>query len=237
MKYEAKNDGSGNAVSVAAGTPYTSVTQPTAVAKSTAACSGCHLVTEAEWMTIAANIISVPSNWSGGAVGSGYIYRGHGDSNPASTLAATTDDNNSYYGTGNSSSSGPDQRRTLTLTNGQVIWDFAGNAWEWTGSIDANMQPGFSGESAQAWKEWNNPSLLMNGLSTISRPGTISAQVGTWSSDEGIGRLQSNYGATSVGVFVRGGSYGGGTYNGILALSTNNTFSNSDPSVGFRVAK
>lgn len=238
MKYDAKNDGSGNAVSVAAGTPWVNIAQAGAISKSAAACAGCHLMSEAEWMTIASSIISVPSNWSGGAVGSGYIFRGHGDSNPSGPLAASTDDTNGYYGTGNSSASGTDQRRTLTLTNGQVIWDFAGNVWQWTsGDINANAQLGFAGESTAAWKQWNDPNLLMNGFPTIGRPGTISAQVGSWSTAQGIGMLQSNYGSSAVDGLMRGGSYGGGTYDGVLTLSSGNLPTVTDSSLGFRVAK
>ncbi|QNO38655.1 hypothetical protein H4J02_06600 [Protaetiibacter sp. SSC-01] len=92
MKYEAKNDGSGNAVSTAAGTPWVSISQTNAIAVAAAACSGCHLLTEAEWMTLAADVLSVKHNWSGGAVGSGHIYQGHVNNNPASSLAASTND-------------------------------------------------------------------------------------------------------------------------------------------------
>ena len=40
----------------------------------------------AEWMTLAANVLSVPSNWSGGSVGSGYIYSGHNDNDPPNPI-------------------------------------------------------------------------------------------------------------------------------------------------------
>jgi len=50
MKYEAKNDGSNNAVSTAAGTIWVNISQADAITKSAAACTGCHLITEAEWM-------------------------------------------------------------------------------------------------------------------------------------------------------------------------------------------
>src|SRR5665648_508893 len=129
MKYEAKNV-SGVATSQATGTPWVSITQTTSLSTATAACSGCHLITEAEWMTLAQNVLSVASNWSSGSVGSGYIYSGHNDNSPANSLAADSNDNNGYSGTGNSSPS--NQRRTLTLTNGEVIWDMAGNVDEWT---------------------------------------------------------------------------------------------------------
>ncbi len=94
------------------------------------ACSsigGGHLITNNEWMTIARNIEQVSSNWSGNAIGSGYIYSGHNDTVPGVSLRAAIDDFDGYYGTGNSSSSGANQRRTLALANGEVVWDMSGN--------------------------------------------------------------------------------------------------------------
>lgn len=44
-------------------------------------------------MTIAQNVFGVASNWSGGAVGSGYIYSGHNDNDPAYALQVTDTSN------------------------------------------------------------------------------------------------------------------------------------------------
>lgn len=239
MKYDAKNDGSNNAVSVAAGTPWVNITQAQALSQSRAACSGCHLITDAEWMTLAANVLSVPSNWSGGAVGSGYIYSGHSDNAPANALAADTNDANGYAGETNT---GGNQRRTLTLTNGQVIWDLAGNVNQWTsGTINGGGQPGLSSDSAYSFKDWNNPSLLMNSLSTISRPSNISAQAASWGSAQGIGELYTNYAETATNAIMRGGmwSYNAayGPVSGVLMIDTVYNASVANSGIGFRVAK
>ncbi|MFZ2126293.1 MAG: prepilin-type N-terminal cleavage/methylation domain-containing protein [Candidatus Microsaccharimonas sp.] len=235
MKYEAKNS-SGFTVSEAAGAPWVSISQTSAIATATGACSGCHLITEAEWMTIAANVLSVASNWSGGSVGSGYIYSGHNDNVPANSLAASTDDNDGYSGTGQTT--GSNQRRTLTLTNGEVIWDLAGNVYEWTNAtIASGQQPGLSGESAFAWKEWNNGSLLMNGLPVNSRPSAISGTVASYSSTQGIGQLYSNYSNTNTRTYLRGGDWGNANYTGVLTLVLSDTPSSAYSTVGFRVAK
>ncbi len=232
MKYEAKNSG-GIATSQASGAPWVNISQTSATTTAAAACSGCHLMTEAEWMTIAANVLSVPSNWSGGAVGSGYIYSGHNDNSPSSALAAATTDSDGYSGTGNSSGN---QRRTLTLSNGEVIWDIAGNVWEWTsGTIAAGQQPGLSGEAAYVWKQWNSPSLLMNGLPGSSQPSAAGA--GSYSSTQGIGQLYSNYGETGTRAVRRGGAWGNGTYAGVLALGLSDAPSSAHAYLGFRASR
>jgi prepilin-type N-terminal cleavage/methylation domain-containing protein len=125
MKYEAKIQGNDNGnqtysssfipESRPTGTPWVNISQTNAIAEAQTVpgCTGCHLINEAEWMTIAQNVLSVASNWSGGAVGSGYIYSGHNDNAPGSALAADTSDTNGYIGETNT---GGNQRRTLTLT-------------------------------------------------------------------------------------------------------------------------
>lgn len=231
MKYQAKNAG-GTAVSQASGTPWVSISQTNAIATASSACDGCHLVTEAEWMTLAANVLSVNSNWSGGSVGSGYIYSGHNDNNPANSLAASSDDDG-YSGTGNSSGN---QRRTLTLTNGEVIWDMAGNVYEWTNAtIAGGQQPGLSGESAYAWKQWNNGSLQVSGLPSSSQPS--SAGAGSWSSTQGIGQLYSNSGEAGLRAFRRGGDWYGSSNAGVLTLNLSSAPSYTNMTIGFRVAR
>lgn len=237
MKYDAKNV-NGQAISQAAGTPWVNINQNDAVAVSAAACPTCHLISESEWMTIAANVLNVPSNWSGGTVGSGYIYRGHSDSSPANSLAASTDDTNGYYGTGNSASSGTDQRRTLNLSNGEVIWDLAGNVYEWTNYVmPGNQQPGLSGESSYAYKEWNNASIIWNGFPYASRASNITQAAG-WTSANGIGELYSNAAETGTHGFMRGSAWYSGTGgSGVLNLIINDPITYTGTSVGFRVAK
>jgi formylglycine-generating enzyme required for sulfatase activity len=237
MKYEAKQVGSTTTpISQASGTPWANISQTTAIANSpnVAGCTGCHLITEAEWLTIAQNVLNVASNWSGGSVGSGYIYSGHNDNAPASALAADTNDSNGYSGETNT---GGNQRRTLTLTNGEVIWDLSGNVWEWTAGTSTTGQPGITGEAGYAWKEW--PNVTTNGTNPTnpSPAGTNLTGASTWNSSEGVGQPYSYAGESAVRGFFCGGSWSYGAFAGVLALGLNYAPSDTNTSVGFRVSR
>lgn len=238
MKYEAKNVG-GVATSQAGGAPWTSISQSAAGTTASAACSGCHLVTSAEWLTIAHNLLSVDSNWTGGTIGSGSVYSGHNDNNPASLLAADSNDGNGYSGTGNTSGSGPEQRRTLTLSNGAVIWDLVGNAWEWVEGTTsgAGNQPGTIAGTGYAYRAWDTPNLLKGNFRTFF-PSFGNASAATWSSSQGIGQVYASNTEGGLSVFRRGaGLATGGTNAGLFTITANNVPTTSDPTFSFRVAK
>jgi hypothetical protein len=247
MKYEAKNAGSNIPVSTATGTPFVSVSQTNAATYSAnvVGCTGCHLITEAEWMTIAQNVLSVPSNWSSGIVGTGYIYSGHNDNAPASALAAVADDNEGYSDTGNNATDatvtngvvGKAQRRTLTLSNGQVIWDLAGNVSEWTSGTATNNQPGITA-GGYNWREY----IAITNLGTLPAPNVFPTATGfsgasTWNSTNGIGQIYSDSGESVLHGFTRGGIWNGGVNAGVLSLYLNSVISRTAVNLGFRVSR
>jgi hypothetical protein len=236
MKYEAKNVG-GVATSQAALNPWVSINQTTAITTAAAACSGCHLITEAEWMTIAQNVLSVPSNWSSSTVGTGYIYSGHNDNVPANSLVAALD-NDPYNGTGQSSPS--NQKRTLTLTNGEVIWDLAGNVSEWTNATIQSpaIQPGASG--GYYWRDWT--SLSVYGTLSIDPYPSATGIPGSnnWNSSYGVGRIFSSAVETGKRVFIRSGYWGESIGNvGVLTLffGESSNGGGAYDSLGFRVSR
>jgi len=238
MKYEAKQVGATNVpISEAANTPWTAITQANAATYSAnvVGCTGCHLITEAEWLTIAQNVLGVASNWSGGSVGSGYIYSGNNDATPNTKLAADTDDNNGYFGTGESAPS--NQRRTLTLSNGGVIWDMAGNVFDRTAGTCTGGQPGLvPGEASYAWKEW--PTLVVPGTLSpnVFPSGTGIAGAGAWTSANGIGELYSQTGDLAIKGYLRGASYGRTIQAGVMSLYLMLDPSGTPATAGFRVA-
>lgn len=233
MKYEAK-DVNGNATSQANKEPWVDINQNMATILANNSCKGCHLITENEWMTIAQNILSVSDNWKSNKVGVGSISIGHSNSKPAKALGASSSDDDSYFGL--DSSDDFSQRRTLKLTNGQIIWDFSGNVAEWTSGMTTGGQPGMKSDSTYSWKEWNL--IDQNGFLPVKpMPSYGNDNAGIWSSNQGIGRLYSNSNDVNPTSFIRGGSYDSGTNSGVMSLNMSNHMEYHDLTTGFRVSK
>lgn len=242
-KYPMKQASSTVPISQAAGSPWVNVTQNDAIAlaPNVAGCSGCHLITDAEWLTVAQNVMSVGSNWSGGTVGSGAMYVGHTDGAPGNTLASDTDDTNGYYGVTNT---GGSQRRTLTLTTGAVIWDFVGNVNTWTSDImPAGMTPGRTNGYTN-WTDYNDSTVNYNGLSSIDLPSTASPSAANWThSNQGIGMLRGAYTSSTSWAYMRGCYYAADIdptappHCGIFTLYFGNTPTTKSIGEGFRVTQ
>jgi len=242
MKYEAKQVGTTTTpISQAAGTPWVSISQTTAITNSqnVASCTGCHLITEAEWMTIAQNVLSVASNWRDNVVGTAssstnYIYSGHNDNNPANALAASSNDNDGYFGTSNTTGN---QRRTLTLTNGEVIWDLSGNVYDWTaGTVQTPIvQPGVT-SAGYAWREWTAITNAGTLPISISPASTGLAGASMWNTTNGVGSIYSSSDEVGLRGFIRGGAWSYGSNAGVLSLALSNAPSYTGTYIGFRVA-
>ncbi len=239
MKYEAKilgNDVGNQTYSAAfvpdsreAGTPWVNISQTDAITESATACAGCHLITEPEWMTIAQNVLSVNSNWSGGVVGSGCIFRGNVNINDAC----------SYNGADPEGGTGRNAKASLTLTNGEIIWDMAGNVYDWTsGTIAGNQQLGLISDSTYTWKQYNDTSLLQNGYPSIALPSyTGIAGSSSWGSSQGVGQILTNYSESNLMAIRRGVAWDGGSTAGIYGATTGNPATHYSVHIGFRVSK
>lgn len=118
-------------VSNATDYPIGSISQVSAIAACQSIGPGYHLLTENEWMTLARSIEKNPVNWTGNAVGNGYVHNGHINGNPMIVLTATTNDTDAYYGiTAMTGTVSRNNKRVLYLSNGEAIWDLSGNANE-----------------------------------------------------------------------------------------------------------
>jgi prepilin-type N-terminal cleavage/methylation domain-containing protein len=233
MKYEAKNVS--GAVSQADGTPWASITQ--ADAKAACEAIGAHLITNAEWMALARDIEKVDANWTGGAVNSGMIKRGN--------VGIT--DSGSYNGADPEYGTGRDTKAELTLSNGETIWDFSGNVWEW---VDMTKETSEVPNYSNTWREINSityPSTLP--LSYVSPINTSLI-----STTNGIGKIYTNNGLAycnvanccpsggtgyclSTHAFLRGGYWSTEVVAGVFALSLNNSPSIVSTGIGFRCVR
>ena len=218
MQYEAKIKGY-EPESRPGGTPWVNITQPNA--KNECQSIGAHLVTEDEWLTIVRNIELQPTNWSSGQIGSGYIPRGN------SNGSAAMDGTNPLSGI---------NQRTLTLSNGEVIWDIAGNVWEWTdATILGKDEPrGVANPSDFDWYEYTN--LVSYGTFSPERLLPLNP---SWNANQGYGRIYSS-GApnnSNTYVFRRGGNWYYGANAGVLALALHGGTSGAYSYIGFRCAR
>lgn len=222
-------------VSVASGYPIADISHTNAVTRcSTVSVAGgtAHLVRNDEWMTIARNAEVQAGNWSGGAVGSGYLYAGHNDNAPAHALAASTTDtgNNACAYTdaagtteapsdcptntsnGQSATAGS-QKRVLTLSNGSYIWDIAGNVNEHVarstnnaGDVTTTMDPlptCSNNTAAWGWCQYGGVTAPYVSAWTAT---VASAKVGpagsTYDSNYGVGQVYTYQNGTQQGTSV-----------------------------------
>ena len=231
---------------------------------------GWHLITNAEWMTIARNIELVSANWcnpNGTGCGAQPGTKGKilangqndkhneasaGGSGFDSALIASQDDSQACFGTttdGSNTCGGiGSQKRTLTLSNGEVIWDFAGNVWQWVdGTVMRKDEPKSAtngildtGWTLSDFAPGSLPSVITdNGQSSSLGYDSFRPSNSTWNANNGVGRIYHYSSAsdtdTTLYTFIRGGNWKHGTDDGAFTMHltpTPDTTNIND--VGFR---
>jgi len=190
---------------------------------------GAHLITNNEWQTIAWNIQNVSSNWSGGSVGSGYLSRGNSNSTRASL--SPTDDTNVTYDTGYTDFT---HKRIHALSNGQIIWDFAGNVYEWTNDTIAGANQPYAAPAGFNWRDFS--SITSWGTMTQQTAGPSNA---SWNFNQGIGRISSDGSSSNATVygFIRGGNWIDDVNAGVETLRLNLIPVSTYASQGFRCVR
>ena len=246
MKYEAKcslSDGSTctasmsteSPISQVANTPWVNINQQDAKTECTSLGKGYHLITNDEWMTIGANIANVGLNWDGGTVGTNSMTRGHSDNNPANACAADATDSMAYVeGSCTGSSTGTfNQRRTHTLSNDEVIWDFSGNISELTSYFNDDEKPF---PNTAAWYEYTQPPV---GNSTMALSDLIPTNAlksfwnDSWNSTQSIGQYYPGIDADG-GVLKRGGYWANAAYAGAFTAGLASSPTLTTTFTGFR---
>jgi hypothetical protein len=153
----------------ASGTPWANLLRASGALACNALGTEYTLISNRRWQVVARNLENNPANWSGGAVGSGYVNRGHHDGSPSNALSSSSDDGDACYQTGNDNCTDPSHadysnKRTHTLDNGAVIWDFTGNVKEHVdGSIgftDGSLWTAFDDSAFTSEEGWEVNRIL-----------------------------------------------------------------------------
>lgn len=221
-------------------------------AESYCAKMGWHLITNNEWMTIARNVEQVSDNWCdkngtncGFAPGTKgkVLANGHNDSkNEASAGGAISDsaiiagnDNQPCFGTttdGSNICGGKDsQKRTLTISNGDTIWDFAGNVWQWVDNTVMRKDEPRSNTNGILDKGWTRSDFAPGSLQSVITDNGRGSSMGydvfrpsntTWNASNGVGRIYHYSSATDTDTtlytFIRGGNWKHGTDDGAFTM-------------------
>ncbi|WP_412732660.1 glycine-rich domain-containing protein [Minisyncoccus archaeiphilus] len=248
MKYEAKIQGNedGNQTysptfvpeSRASGTPWANISQTDAITECASLGSGYHLITNDEWTSLARHIATQPSNWSTGIVGSGVLSRGYSASNSYASdgftntvLAPTTGTANDVYNVGANTlgSTGTfTLKRTHNLANGNIVWDLAGNVYDWNSDTCTQGSGEGNWYNSGAWIDWDNTNLSDYELGRAG-PNPL------YTSVQNSGKY---YGCSVNGNgLFRGGYLHAGTYSGLFTFYFNYSSSFIHPFIGFRCAK
>ena len=232
MKYEVKNN-SGTPESRSNSKPWVNINQNNARSECASLGNGSHLLTNAEWMTLASNVANVGSNWSEGFVGGGELARGHSDNNPSEICAADANDDNAYVE--GSCSGSPDgdnfrERRTHRLSNSELIWDLSSNVWEWIDYNNANDRPSPYGNTFFEYTAVADTNVM--DLTELIPQFAIDSN---WNSNQSIGQYYPGL-DNSGGALYRGGSYFFGDASGVFNAAMELTSTSTGPDIGFRCA-
>jgi formylglycine-generating enzyme required for sulfatase activity len=154
-----------------------------------AACQaiGASLITELQCLAIATDIVRQDVNWTGGRVGEGALYQGIHKGNVSGPQAGTYE------------SEDPAERRWHQLSNGERIYDFAGNVFTWVFDDVQGTDEGLVSDKIAK----DSPSLACAPFP---------------SREKGVGYVPSGLLRWSGGALIRGGCWCSGSDAGVFRL-------------------
>lgn len=229
---------------------------------------GWHVINNTEWMTIARNVEKQAQNWcdkdgsncgfSPGTVGK-ILANGHNDNNNEISASASGhgalvsgSDDQSCFGTTTDGSNvcggKSSQKRTLELSNGGVIWDFAGNVWHWVDATIARKdqpQSRTNGvlDHGWIWSDFTHgslPSVIVDsGQAPALGYDAFRPSDPLWNATNGVGRIfhfssAVDTDSTQYG-FIRGGCWWHGYDSGAFCVHLSpRPFKQNIDDVGFR---
>ena len=231
QQYAAANV-SGVATSQASTARWVSVTQPDSVNSAATAATGAHLLTEYEWMTIAANASQQVANWSGGSIGSGTLPIGSSAASYGGVAIALSNGETVYFDTGNTSGRASNEWTCYTGTNASSC-GLAGQYQPAPANAYFTDQFGI----LTSYGSMQTSGGYYYGDPRFANPGLASYV--TSARNKGLGYLRSSYasGATTVYGLVRG-NWIGATSSGLFTMYMYTQQSSYSHGVyGFRAAK
>jgi len=236
MKYEAKAetnaggsfdaDGTGvvranyKPASVANNRPWRSINRVNARIECQSLGSGYDLISNAQWQTIARNLELQGANWTSGMVATGCMFQGN---NGETTCG---------YNGGNPETSSSNARGIFTLSNGEVIHDFAGNVWEWVLDDNATSYGVDAFFANITTGTHTTTGTLADGVARSAK-----AQFGPAGSYSGANNNSGiGYGfiSPSFGAVNRGGTWTSGGNAGVFHTSLDKTTTGIGGNIGFR---
>jgi hypothetical protein len=228
MKYAAStsDDGSGKAVSVKA-LPWTNINRLEANEACKANGPDYHLISNNEWMAIARNIEANPANWSNGAVGSGVLAKGN--HNSRGIAIPGNDDQPHFAMTYEAWEPIPTDwahRRIHVLSNGEIIWDMAGNINQWVSDNLWTEEPPH-GTWSREYSDGSFPSMMKRSFRKRFAP------KGAYNSSQNIGTIF----LSNIEGVARGGWFRSNLSAGVFYARVGHHKRYSHFEIGFRCTK
>ncbi len=214
--------------------------------------NGWHLINNNEWMTIARNVEQVPLNWCDqNGTNCGFppgtinkiLANGHNDSsNEVSAGGSSTDsaliagdDNQPCFGTttdgSNKCGGKSSQKRTLALSNNEIIWDFAGNVWQWVDNTVMRKDQPKSMTNGVLDLGWTRSDFAPGSLASVLSDNGQGNALGynvfrpsnpSWNANNGVGRIYHYSSVTDTDTtfytFIRGGNWKHGYDDGAFTV-------------------